>query len=285
MRLLLHPPREAPPPAVESTRSMGAPGKMDALYIFKHSANDDFEIRYSLRSVEQYAPYIKKVWIYGDKPNFISDETSLIEHVPHEATSRMLGVKTPVTNFFLLLLLSSLIPDLSFEYLFFCDDFYFLKNHPVEEARKDRYLQDLSLTTVRGRGLWRDALWRTHDLLIRLGYTAYNFETHTPAYLTRKRVMAAYCDFKDFVTEDRFYGLLGLTAILNHAYKLEKMSLTKLSDENSRCGFWGKPPSYEKVVQQAEDKTFFNFDDPAFGESIRKFLMERFPERSRYEKE
>jgi hypothetical protein len=34
--------------------------------------------------------------------------------------------------------------------------------------------------------------------------------------------MAAYCDSKDFVTEDRFYWMLGLTAILNHAYKLEK---------------------------------------------------------------
>ncbi len=75
---------------------------------------------------------------------------------------------------------------------------------------------------VCGRGLWKDALWRTYDLLIRLGYPGYNFETHTPAYLTRKRVMAAYCDSKDFVTEDRFYWMLGLTAILNHAYKLEK---------------------------------------------------------------
>jgi hypothetical protein len=258
---------------------------MDVLYIFKHSANDDFEIRHSLRSIEQYAPYIRKVWIYGDEPKFIADDASLIEHVPHEATSRVLGVKTPVTGLFLQLFLSSLIPDLSFEYLFFSDDFYLLKNLPVEEARKDRYLQDLSLQKVRGRGLWREALWRTHDLLIRLGYTGYNFETHTPACLTRKRVMAAYCDFKDFVTEDRFYGMLGLTAILNHAYKMEKMSLTNLREEESRFGFWGKPPAYEEVVRQSEGKLFFNFDDPAFGEGIRKFLMERFPARSRYEKE
>jgi len=257
---------------------------MDALYIFKHSANDDFEIRYSLRSVGQFAPYIGKVWIYGDKPEFISADTSVIEHVPHEATSRVLGVKSPVTNLFLLLFLSSLIPDLSFEYLFFSDDFYLLKEHRVEEVRKDRYLQDLSLLSGRGRGMWKDSLWRTHDLLKRLGYSGYNFETHTPARLTRKRVMAAFCDLKDFVTEDRFYGLLGLTAILNHANKVEQMALTNLSEEKSRCGFWGKPPLYEEVVQQTEGKLFFNFDDPAFGDSIRSFLMERFPDRSRYEK-
>jgi hypothetical protein len=285
MARLFLPLREPLPAAGPSTLAISAPGKMDALYLFKHSPNDDFEIRYSLRSVEQYAPYIRKVWIYGDKPVFISDDTSLIEHVPQEATSRVLGVKTPVTSLFLQIFLSSLIPDLSFEYLFFADDFYLLKNHPVEEARKDRYLEDLSLAKSRGRGLWKDALWRTYDLLIRFGYTGYNFETHTPAYLTRKRVLAAYCDFKDFVTEDRFYGMLALTAILNHAYKLEKMSLTNMSEEKSRCGFWGKPPAYEEVIQQSEGKMYFNFDDPAFGESIRKFLMERFPSRSRYEKE
>jgi hypothetical protein len=258
---------------------------MDALYIFQHSANDDFEIRHSLRSIEQYAPYIRKVWIYGDKPHFISDDTALIEHVPHAATSRVLGVKTPVTNLFLQIFLSSLIPDLSSEYLFFCDDFYFLRTHTVEEIRQDRYLEDLSQQKVRGSGTWKDALWRTHDLLVRLGYTGYNFETHTPTYLTKKRVMAAYCEFKDFVTEDRFYGMLGLSAILNHAYKVEKSSLTHLHEEKSRCGFWGKPPTYEEAIQQSEGKLFFNFDDPAFGESIRKFLMERFPNRSRYEKE
>jgi hypothetical protein len=258
---------------------------MDALYVYKHSDNDDFEIRHSLRSIEQHAPYIRKVWIYGDQPRFLSDDTSLIEHVPHEVTSQVLGVKTPVINFFLLMFLSSLIPELSSEYLFLSDDFFLLKDYPMEEARKDRYSENMSLQPVRGHGIWVDALWRTYDVLTRLGYTGYNFETHTPAYLTKKRVLNAYCDLKDFITEDRWYGLLALTATLNHAYKHEHMPLTNLLEENSRSGFWGEPPSYEEVVSQSAGKTFFNFDDPAFGEAIRRFLTERFPTRSKYEKE
>lgn len=257
---------------------------MDAVYVYKHSANDDFEIRYSLRSVDKYVPYIRKIWIYGDKPPFISDDTSIIEHVPHEATARVLGVKTPVVNFFLQMFLSSLIPDLSSEYLFFSDDFYLLKDYPPEEARKDRYSEDLT-KTPRGKGMWIDALWRTYDLLIRLGYRGYNYETHTPMYLTRKRMMDAYCDLKDFITEDRWYGLLGPTSVLNHALRNEKVQPVNIIHENSRAGFWGKPPSYEDVIAQTEGKMFFNFDDPAFGDSIRRFLTERFPDRSRYEKE
>ena len=252
---------------------------------FKHSAHEDFEIRHSLRSIERYAPYIRKVWVYGDKPKFISDDTSLIERVPQEATARVFDMKNPGDQFVFTDV--SIVTDSGFIVrgpFRFSDDFYFLRNHSLDEACKDRYLEDLALRSTRGPGMWRDALWRTYDLLIRLGYTGYNFESHTPAYLTRKRVMAAYCDLKDFVTEDRFYGLLGPTAILNHAYKQEKMSLTKLW-EKSRCGFWGKAPAYEEIIQNSEGKMFFNFDDAAFGESIRKFLSERFPNRSRYEKE
>jgi hypothetical protein len=256
---------------------------MEALYVYRHSPHEDFEIRHSLRSLERHAPYLRKVWIYGDRPAFLTEDTSIAEHVPHEATSRVLNVKTPVVNFFLLMFLSSLIPDLSFEYLFFSDDFFLLRDFPVEEAIKDRYSEDMSQNRVRGQGIWVDGLWRTYDVLKRLGYEGYNFETHVPARLTRKRVMEAYCDFQDFITEDPWYGLKGPTCVLNHAYKREKMPLTNLLEENSRCGFWETPPAYEEVARQSEGKTFFNFDDPAFGDGIRKFLTERFPVPSKYE--
>lgn len=259
---------------------------MDAVYIFKHSVNDDFEIRYSLRSIEKYAPFIRKVWVYGDRPEFISNDTSIIEHVPHERTSRILNLKTPVTNTFMLMFLSSLIPDLSHEYLFFSDDFFLLKQITQQTAKKVLFVEDMALTPLasRGRGQWIDAMWRTFDLLIRLGYTGYNFETHVPTYLTRSQVMNAYCDFKDFVTEDRWYGMIGPTAILNHAFRNEAMTIYNLKAENSRGGFWINPPeSYEAVLEETAGKTFFNFDDDAFNNNIRRFLTERFPAPSKYE--
>ncbi len=264
---------------------------MDIVYLFKHSGNQDFELRQSLRSVEQYAPYIRKVWVFGERPVFVSDNTAVIEHVPEEYTARLLGLRPPVTNLFLLIVLSSLIPDLCNEYLLFCDDFLLLKDYPIEEARKDRYLEDLTADTplARGRGPWKENLWRTRDLLVRLGYTAYNFEVHTPMYFTRKRVLEAYCEFRDFVTEDRWYGMMGITAILNHAIKQEKNYQSKpplisLKAEESRGGFWGQPPiSQEALLGEIEGKSFFNFDDLAFGATIARFLQQRYPHRSKYE--
>jgi hypothetical protein len=156
---------------------------MDALYVFRHSIHGDVEIRYSLRSLARHAPYIRKVWIFGDRPEFLTDDTSLVQHVPHEYYARVVSFRTPVNNLFLQIFLSSLIHNLDHEYLLFCDDFFLLRPYGIDEARKVRYLQDLSQVKNRGDGLWRDSLWRTYDLLKRLKYTGYNFETHTPTYL------------------------------------------------------------------------------------------------------
>jgi hypothetical protein len=256
---------------------------MDALYIYKHSDNNDFEIRHSLRSIARHAPYIRKVWIYGDRPSFISDRTALIEHAPYAMTSPLLDIKLPVSNFFLLMFLSSLIPDLCFEYLLFADDYFLLKDLTETDARKIRYLEDLSKIPARKPGLWSDSLWRTYDVLLSLGYPGLNFETHTPAYLTRKWVRNAFLALKGYVTEDKWNGLVGPSAVLNHAHKSENFDLTNLHEEGTRCGFWGKPPTFEEVTQQTQGKTFLNFDDEAFGEGIRRFLEQKFPEKSQYE--
>ncbi|MCL4204381.1 MAG: hypothetical protein KJ000_18000, partial [Pirellulaceae bacterium] len=90
-------------------------------------------------------------------------------------------------------------------------------------------------------GLWRDSLWRTYDLLKGLAYTGYNVATHTPSSFRRRRVFAAYCEFRDFVTQDRWFGMLGITAILNHAYRHQRFELVRLGTEGSRAGFWGAP--------------------------------------------
>lgn len=256
---------------------------MDIFYVFRHSTHVDTELRYSLRGVERHLPWAGKVWVFGDRPDFLSEDTSLISHVPHRYVTRIGEYKTPVTNFFLMLFLSSLIPELSYEYLWFCDDFILLNDLSPEDARRNRYLQDLSGVENRGSGLWKESLWRTYDLLERLGYTGYNFETHTPTYLTKRRVFDAYCEFRDFTTQDRWFGMLGPTSILNHAYRRERFPLVKLAEEGRHSGFHNKGFSYDEIVGRCRGKTFLNFDDEATNEDMLRFLKERFPEASKYE--
>ena len=256
---------------------------MDVLYFLKHSPFENFEIQYSLRSVARYFPGVRKVWVFGDRPGFLSRDTTLIEHVPHETIAPVLGFPVPMTNFFQMLFASSLIPELDEEYLWFCDDFFLLKELSLESARTLRYLEDLNQATHRGRGLWLDSLWRTYEHLKRLNYPRLNFETHVPTYYRRRWPLEAYRDFRDYVTNDRWYGMLGPTAILNHAVARNELRPVSIHEDHCRAGFWGKPPTHEEVLAACRGKSFFNFDDPAFGPGIQRFLKDQFPEPCRYE--
>lgn len=256
---------------------------MDALFFFRHSVDDDFEIRHALRGIACHMPWVRKVWVFGDEPRFLSDNRSIIEHVPHEYVARAGKFRTPITNFFLMFYLSSLIPEMDEEYIWFCDDFFPIGDLTIEDARKDRYIVDMDRAT-RAKGLWNDSLWRTYDFLRRLGYSRYNFEIHAPTFFTKKRVHEAYCDLKDFVTQDRWFGLLGPTAILNHAVNAGKSDLVHRETEGRWLGYYQRAPAYDTIAAQAKGKSFFNCDDASLTADVRRFLRERFPSPSKYER-
>ena len=116
-----------------------------------------------LRSVERHFAEAGKVWILGDRPEWLTADKRVAEHVPHEAVCRPFRLRTPVRSYFLLTFLGSVIPELSAEYVQAMDDSVLLA--PVDAAflRKPRALEDMTKVESRGRGLWKDSLWRTHD--------------------------------------------------------------------------------------------------------------------------
>ncbi len=259
---------------------------MDAVVIFAHSQRGDAELRYSLRSWAGAIPWVRKVWIFGDRPEWLSDDTGVIEHVQHEVLAKLGRWKLPLKNHFLMTFLASLIPGLSQEFLAFSDDYVLLEPATPDDLRRVRVLEDLSQVKSRGSGLFKEALWRTYDTLRRLGYGGLNFECHVPRYYRREWIWDAYCELQDFVTEDRYYGLLAATAIMNHAIKHHGVTdLVWLHDEGRRAGFYGKQPTIDEVRTASTGKTFLSFDDAAWGPGIEQFLAERLGEPSKFEKE
>lgn len=207
---------------------------MDVVYFVQHNLYEDLELQFSLRSVAQHLPWIRKVWIFGDRPKFLSDDRSKIEHIPWEAVAWVGRFKTPVRNMFLQ---------------------YFLTS-----------------------------LWRTYDWLKQLGYTGFNFVSHLPVSMTKQRVFEAYADLEDYVTEDRYAGMLAELGILNHAYRKQSFPQTLIQEEGLYVGFHHKAPTYEKIVMRTRGKLFLNFDDTGFNDDMRRFVAERFPRPCFYEK-
>lgn len=206
------------------------------------------------------------------------------EHVSHEEVAWITGVKTPVVNTFQLMYLSALLPEVSSEYLWFCDDYILLDNLSHEMACRPRIVQDLNQVKSRGKGLYKEALWRTFDLLKRYKYSGLNYEVHIPIHLKKEWILGAVREFQDFMTEDRFYGLLAQIAVLNYAQKQVGFQPTMLKDEGIYAGFHHKPFPYEEIEANCQGKIYLNFDDHAYDESMKRYLEERFPKRCFYEK-
>lgn len=257
---------------------------MDIVYFFRHSPHDDVELRYSLRSVAAHYPSVGKVWILGDRPRFLADDVSRIEHLPWSATGRLLGFESPQRNFFRMLLCAAVIADLPAEFLCFSDDFILLRPWSESQARTIYYLEDLCQVRSRGSGLWTESLWRTFDVLQRLGYPGYNFETHVPAYFRKRWIIEAYDDLRDWVCGDPWHGILGISSVLNHALHRHGLAIDSLTDRRLRAGFYGQLCQAEPLRRIGAEKAFLNFDDAAFGPPLVEFLQRRFPDRCRYEK-
>ncbi len=258
---------------------------MDAFYIFRHSPHGDEELRYSLRSVAAHLPWIRKVWIFGDRPAWLTDDTVLAEHVPHESLAWIAGRRTPVRNQFVMMFLSSLLPGLSEEYLWFCDDYVLLADADPDFCRRPRMIQDLAQVKNRGTGLFKDALWRTFEVLKRLGYPGMNYEVHAPVLLRKQQVLAAVHDFRDFMSDDRHFGLLAKTAVLNHAQRSEGFKPIRIAEEGTYVGFHYRPARINEIHERCRGRTFLNFDDAAYSVDLREFLNDRFPTRSRFERD
>lgn len=258
---------------------------MDIVYLFRHSPHRDEELRFSLRSVARHAPWVRKVWVFGDCPPWLSADRQAVEHVDHEAVAWIVGCASPVANTFLMLYLAALLPEVTPGFLHFCDDYVLLDDLSPADAVKPRYLEDLDATTGnRGTGLYKDALWRTYDLLKRLGYQRLNYEVHVPVFFPKKRILAAVRDFQDFITEDRYYGPLALLTIQNHAQKHEGFAPVDLRAEGRYTGFHFRAFSTEEIAAGCAGKRFLNFDDASFDPAMRAFLQARFPEPCRFER-
>jgi hypothetical protein len=180
--------------------------------------------------------------------------------------------------------LAPLIPGLTFDFVRFSDDYVVLQPLTRERLCTVRALEDLNVQTVRGRGKWKDMLWRTYDTLKQFGYAGYNFETHVPQPLTRQLVFEAFLAFREFITEDRYVGMQSGTAIYNYALLHHGIPFVWIHAEQSKAGFYGGCPAEAAIASACRRKLFLSFDNEGFGPPMREYLKNQFPEPCKYER-
>lgn len=143
---------------------------MDALYVLgKSSQYNNFELRLSLRSLEQNAKDLESVFIVGEKPRWIKN----IVHIPVD------DIYTIENNVFRKILTACKL-DISENFLFMNDDFYMMKPFIMEDypffvngevvsiSNPSRYqkIQNKTLNELQSKGIVQVMDYRVHCPII-----------------------------------------------------------------------------------------------------------------------
>lgn len=269
---------------------------------------DNDELKYSLRSAEKYAPWIRKIFIVTDNqvPEWLDTSNPKIQIVDH--TEILPAEALPCFNSVVIEHHLHLIPGLSEHFLYANDDMYF--NRPVTPEtfftkdglpkirlnyRPFRKLYLLYKTKVLGRRL-RNYKQTIHNaaLLVEQKYGIYyNGKTHhnIDAYLkssyrnarqTFDREISATLTNHVRSSNDiqrNFYSYVALAEKQGHLCYVTQHTSFRLHIDNRKL--YEKFERYNPILFCMNDSQYANDEDRKFAAD---YISKRFPDKSKFEK-
>lgn len=140
----------------------------------KGSKWQDNELKYALRSVEQYVKDAGKVWIVGEKPGFLNYD--VVGHIPYK------DVEQKEANIMNKTRQACLHPEVSADFLFSNDDIFF--SHPTKASlpyyRRSQALSECVKPKGKPLGAYQVSMWNTIEALKARGLNDYHFDIHAP---------------------------------------------------------------------------------------------------------
>lgn len=236
----------------------------------KGSPWDNNELRYSLRSIEKHLKKYNRIYIVGEKPDWIQN----VIHVPHvesgHASQNIIEkVKTVCKN----------CGDLSAQFMFWNDDFFLLKD--VDACKYPYYHRgDLYKSIPKNKNNWyQEYILETIKELESKDLGTLNFDVHTPIIYTKEgiRMLNKYFDFRKKLVIKSTY----CNTFYNEANPAIEIEDCKISGRMAR---W-------RLDQKIKDKHIFSIADkclePYPGESesaVKVLIQELYPDKSIYER-
>ena len=244
--------------------------KVDVVYVLGSGSGwKNNEIRFSLRSIEKNGINAGKIFVVGEKPEFLSKKVIYI-HVSDIFNPNVNADGNIITK----VLAACADKRLSDDFLFINDDHILLKPvdlHDVPAFHKG----DMNLfpATHWALNYWRGRLKRTMETLNDKGLTAYHFDCHTPILFNKilfPEVMAGF-DYKDGIglTMKSLYG--------NSVYS----ESGKLLEGEKKTVF--KNFTIEQLNKRLEQCGFMSFNDDGLNKSLKVWLYKRFTVISKWE--
>lgn len=179
---------------------------VDFVYAVGHGENNP-ELKFSLRSLEKFAPSGSRVFVFGGKPSFLSNAVNHI-HVTQDRQCKFKNVLDTVRAI-------SEYDELDDEIVFMNDDFIALRSISIDDLRgafKGK-LSSFGSTTSYKRAFDDNA----EKMRVELGYDALDYELHLPMILSRACIRKMFEDHGETLNQLRiplwrsWYGNMFIT--------------------------------------------------------------------------
>jgi hypothetical protein len=247
-------------------------GNIDVVYVLGTGSGwKNNELRFSLRSIEKNAVNIGNIFIVGEKPDFLSKD---VIHI------KALDIFNPNVNadgnIITKVLAACADERLSEDFLFINDDHLILK--PVDLSQvpafhkgdMNTYKADYWLTN----NYWRSSrLKKTMETLNEKGLTAYHFDCHTPILFNKKL-------FPQVIARFDYQLDCGLTMKSLYGNSIYSESGKLLEGEKKKVF---KHMTTDQLNKHLYDCGYMSFNDFGLNNSLKIWLYNQFPNRSKWE--
>lgn len=170
----------------------------DVVYVVRPTADDNEDLRYSLRTLKNVKH--GKVFVYATPPapRWLSSEVNVIE-VPRT------GHIEPFADVNLKLTMACCSGDVSDRFIFMNDDFFIL--HPLKEIPYWTLgLLDTRRKAYKTFGTYAKDLVACRNVLEALGKDTIDFETHAPIMFNASKLLSVVCNYPNSGHRRSFYG-------------------------------------------------------------------------------
>ena len=234
---------------------------IDVLYIYKHSQNDDQELKYSLRSLEKYVGDYGRVFITGDIPEFIDQEKVI--YTPAQ------DIGAPMTNHWHKVTETIKKTDIGNFFALVYDDVFFIKHTNLScypFYQRGKLGQDPN-----GGEHYRQTLLNAKYFLEQKGFPINDYELHVPCVYHRNSFLKIGKFFEERKGDCQSMAVRSVYG-----------NMILMPEQPYRGDI--KIRGEEKVKDVIGVADCFSVSEKAFQYDTLSFLEQEFPNKSRWEK-
>ena len=229
---------------------------------------DDWELRYSLRSLVDNYSNLERVWVVGHCPKWAKG----VSHIEMPDSYR----SNKDANLVAKVMRASLEPTLSEKFIMMSDD-HFILQPTLDSDFHPFYNKDMSNMPKDSfaSNKWAQRLRRTKEVLEKKGLPCRDYEGHIP-YVLEKSKVHVYLNFD--------YGHdIGYCVFSLYFNSVDCGTPLHINEGNTRAGFYGEPPEKKHFKNEFKVKRFLNFNDNSFCPMIKAAVEKKFPRATRFE--